>query len=46
MSLVLGLGFGVGTVVTLAYFTRDSELPMSRWFASIKRAQQRRQTPR
>ena len=27
--LVLGLGFGVGTVVTLAYFARDGELPMS-----------------
>ena len=29
MYLALGLGFSVGTVVTLAYFERDGELPMS-----------------
>jgi hypothetical protein len=31
MYLVLGLGFGVGTVVTLAYFARHGELPMTPW---------------
>lgn len=31
MYLVLGLGFGAGTVVTLAYFARDGELPMTPW---------------
>ena len=31
MYLALGLGFGVGTAVTLAYFVRDGELPMTPW---------------
>lgn len=31
MYVVLGLGFGVGTVFTLAYFARDGELPMTPW---------------
>jgi hypothetical protein len=31
MYLVLGLGFGAATVVTLAYFARDGELPMTPW---------------
>lgn len=31
MYLMLGLGFGAGTVVTLAYFARDGELPMTPW---------------
>jgi len=31
MYLVLGVGFGVATVVTLAYFARDGELPMTPW---------------
>jgi hypothetical protein len=31
MYLALGLGFGVGTAVTLAYFVREGELPMTPW---------------
>ena len=31
MYLLLGLGFGAGTVITLAYFARDGELPMTPW---------------
>ena len=31
MYLVSGLGFGAGAVVTLAYFARDGELPMTPW---------------
>lgn len=31
MYVMLGLGFGVGTAVTLAYFARDGELPMTPW---------------
>lgn len=31
MYLVLGLGFGAGTVITLAYLARDGELPMTPW---------------
>jgi hypothetical protein len=31
MYLALGLGFGVGTAVTLAYVVRDGELPMTPW---------------
>jgi hypothetical protein len=31
MYLALGAGFGVGTVVTLAHFTRHGELPMTPW---------------
>ena len=31
MYVALGLGFGVGTAVTLAYFVREGELPMSPW---------------
>jgi hypothetical protein len=29
--LVLGVGFGIGAVVTLAYFERNAELPMTPW---------------
>jgi hypothetical protein len=31
MYVMLGLGFGVGTAVTLAYFVREGELPMTPW---------------
>jgi hypothetical protein len=31
MHLVSGLGFGSGAVVTLAYFARVGELPMTPW---------------
>ena len=31
MYLVLGLGFSAGTVVTLAHFARNGELPMTPW---------------
>ena len=31
MYLLLGVGFGVGTVVTLAYLSRAGELPMTPW---------------
>ncbi|MGI8791996.1 MAG: hypothetical protein ACR2H3_02275 [Acidimicrobiales bacterium] len=31
MYLALGLGFGAGTVITLAYLARDGELPMTPW---------------
>ena len=31
MYLVLGLGFGAGTVITLAFLARDGELPMTPW---------------
>jgi hypothetical protein len=31
MYLVLGVGFGVATVVTLAHFARVGELPMTPW---------------
>ena len=31
MYLVLGLGFGVGTAVTLEYYAREGELPMTPW---------------
>lgn len=31
MYLVMGVGFGVGAVVTLAIFARDGELPMTPW---------------
>ena len=31
MYLVLGLGFGAGTVITLAHFARNGELPMTPW---------------
>jgi hypothetical protein len=28
---MLGLGFGVGTAVSVAYFAREGELPMTPW---------------
>jgi hypothetical protein len=31
MYLVMGVGFGVGAVVTLAALARDGELPMTPW---------------
>ena len=31
LYLLLGLGFGVGTVVTLAHLARTGELPMTPW---------------
>ena len=37
MYVVLGLGFGVGTAVTLVLFVRDGELPMTPWgFRSLE----------
>jgi hypothetical protein len=31
MYLALGLGFGLGTAITLDYFGREGELPMTPW---------------
>ena len=31
MYAALGIGFGAGTVVTLAYLAREGELPMTPW---------------
>ena len=31
MYIALGLGFGVGTVITLAHLAREGELPMTPW---------------
>jgi hypothetical protein len=31
MYVALGLGFGAGSVVTLAYLAREGELPMTPW---------------
>jgi hypothetical protein len=28
---LLGIGFGAGTAVTLAFFVRDGQLPMTSW---------------
>jgi hypothetical protein len=31
MHATLGIGFGVGTVITLVYLAREGELPMTPW---------------